>query len=157
MYVCILKWLHWLSWFFAYDLPSTCAILCFKEIMCTGSPKITDGTSFWNLVPNCGHGTFCHGTPTISKCDMNSDSGQSSVDSTWRVGGHGRVQTWHYGLWLISIGSIYCGLVVQLVVQIHNKSIRHSISKFEPCRRWLSSCWLHSTYNSLYSALYDWA
>jgi len=42
------------------------------------------GTSPWNYVPNSGRRKFRHGTPTVSECDINSDSGRSGVDSTGR-------------------------------------------------------------------------
>ena len=40
----------------------------------------------WNFVPSSGHGKFRHGThaPTVSECDINSDSERSAVDSARR-------------------------------------------------------------------------
>jgi len=42
------------------------------------------GTFLWNFVPNSGLKKYRRGTPTVGECDINSDSGRSGVDRTWR-------------------------------------------------------------------------
>ena len=42
------------------------------------------GTSFWNFVLNSGLRKFRLCIPTVGECDINSNSGRSGVDSTWR-------------------------------------------------------------------------
>jgi len=66
--------------FFAYRCALTYAVVSQNK-----------GTSIWNFLPNSrlqtfhhGTQTFHHGTPTVGKCDINSDSRWSGVDSTWQ-------------------------------------------------------------------------
>jgi len=52
------------------------------------------GSPLWNFVPNSGLEKFRHGTPTVGECDINSDSGRSGIDSTWRRRVDG-TRAWH--------------------------------------------------------------
>jgi len=60
-----------------YCIETTRIELYFKEIRV--SPKIR--VPPWNFVPNYRRIKFDHGTPTVGKCDVNSDSGRSVVYS----------------------------------------------------------------------------
>jgi len=51
---------------------------------------------------------ICHGTPTVSECDINSDGGRCGVDSTWGDSRHGKCglqSTMIAGCWLHTASS----------------------------------------------------
>ena len=69
--------------FFAYRFPS---IYMLRSVLGKLGCLQNKGTSLWNFVPNSGLEKIWprHGKPTVGECDINSNSGRSGVDSTWR-------------------------------------------------------------------------
>jgi len=103
--------------------------LCYDVFREIGVPAKNNGTFLipLELCPNSGLRKFRHGTPTVGECDINSDSGRSGVDSTWRRRADGR-RARHVRYGSNSTGSISCRFVVDL---LYNK-LYDVVQQIEP-------------------------